>query len=110
MRFHTLVGVLPHEREIAQPLELDVEAWVATRARAAGEPPALDYRALYECAAREVARAPIGFLEDFVERVAEAALALDAVRRVRVVARKPHVPLPGPLAAAEVSVERARDD
>ena len=33
MRFHALVGVLAHEREIVQPLEADVAAERARRAR-----------------------------------------------------------------------------
>ena len=26
MRFHALVGILPHERELEQPIEIDVTA------------------------------------------------------------------------------------
>jgi FolB domain-containing protein len=106
MRFHTLVGILPHERELAQPLEMDVTVWLAQQP--SGGSTSLDYRELYVAMADTVARAPIGYLEELVDRAAHAALGLSAVDRVRVAARKPHVALPGPLAYAEVAIERDR--
>ncbi len=108
MRFHALVGVLPHEQEHPQPLEMDVTVWLVDRK---GTDPAapLDYRDLYVAMAETVARSPIGYLEDLVDRAVGAALALAPVARARVAARKPHVALPGPLAFAEVAVERDRD-
>jgi FolB domain-containing protein len=109
MRFHTLVGVLPHEQEIAQPLEIDVTVWLGDRHSTDAAIP-LDYRELYLVMADTVAGAPIGYLEDLVDRAATAALALSSVARVRVAARKPHVALPGPLAYAEVAIERDRHD
>ena len=109
MRFHTLVGVLPHEQEHPQPLEMDVTVWLADRTTS-GPQVALDYRDLYLAMAETVEQSPIGYLEDFVDRAVQAALALAPVARVRVAARKPHVALPGPLAFAEVAVERDRHD
>jgi 7,8-dihydroneopterin aldolase/epimerase/oxygenase len=109
MRFHTLVGVLPHEQELPQPLEMDVTVWLSDRLPS-GSAGSLDYRELYLAMADAVARSPIGYLEDLVDRAAQAALALSAVARVRVAARKPHVALPGPLAYAEVAIERDRHD
>jgi FolB domain-containing protein len=107
MRFHTLVGVLPHERELPQPLEMDVTVWLADRSGPDAST-SLDYRELYLTMADTVARSPIGYLEDLVDRAAQAVLALAPVDRVRVAARKPHVTLPGPLAYAEVAIERDR--
>ena len=66
----------------------------------------LDYRALYEAAARVVRQDELLYLEDVAARVADGALALGSVARVRVAVRKPHVALPGPLAHAEVVLER----
>jgi hypothetical protein len=40
--------------------------------------------------------------------VCEAALQIDLIQRVRVSVRKPHVALRGPLAFAEVSLERSK--
>jgi dihydroneopterin aldolase len=103
MRFHVRVGILPHERDHAQPLEVDLSV---TRAPdAAG---VLDYRTLYGLAANRVSREPLDYLEDVAGAIADDALALDSVTHVRVAVRKPHVLLDGPLAYAEIVVERAR--
>ena len=103
MRFHALVGILPHERELPQPLEVDLTAWVA-----AGQAAPLDYRMLYAEAERAVAGAH-GYLEELATVLADRAVTLPGVERVAVAVRKPHVALPGPLAYAEVRLERARD-
>jgi dihydroneopterin aldolase len=100
LRFHARVGILPHEREVAQPLELDVTAWPAAPAAV------LDYRALYAAAAGAVAREPLAYLEQVAGDVADRVLAGGAAARVRVAVRKPHVAMPGPLAYAEVVLER----
>jgi 7,8-dihydroneopterin aldolase/epimerase/oxygenase len=106
MRFHALIGVLPHEREVPQPLEIDLSVWVRTRGDGAG---VLDYRRLYDDAATAVTRGHVEYLEDLVQAIGNAVLRYDAAERVRVVVRKPHVPLPGPLQAAEVALELSRD-
>ena len=103
MRFHTTVGVLPHESEFAQPLEADLTVWVQ---RPAQEGDVLDYRDLYDLVAGVVSRGGVRYLEDAAERVAEMALAIPRVTGARVALRKPHVALPGPLAHAEVVLER----
>ncbi|MDF1501535.1 dihydroneopterin aldolase [Roseisolibacter sp. H3M3-2] len=103
MRFHARVGILAHERELAQPLEIDVDAW---RDVAPGAP-VLDYRALYDAAADVVASTELLYLEDVAARVADRALALGAGGPVRVAVRTPHVALPGPLAHAGGMRERA---
>ena len=103
LRFHALVGILPHGREIAQPLEIDLTVWRDDPARGA---PLLDYRLLHDAVAGRVASGAIGYLEDFAHDVCDRALALDGVCRVRVAVRKPHVPLGSPLDHAEVVLER----
>jgi dihydroneopterin aldolase len=103
MRFHVRVGILPHEQVHAQPLEIDLS--VTRVADAAG---VLDYRALYALAAAQVAREPLEYLEELAAGIADDALALTDVAHVRVAVRKPHVVLDGPLAYAEIVVERAR--
>jgi dihydroneopterin aldolase len=107
MRFHVLVGVLPHEQTHPQPLEVDVTVW---RARGAGEAVAadegiVDYRDLYDVVASRVVGAPLRLLEDVARTLVGDLLARPHVRRARVAVRKPHVPLPGPLAYAEVVVD-----
>jgi len=104
MRFHALIGILPHERTIPQPLEIDVTVRVA-----AGDG-VLDYRRLYDAVASVAAAGPIDFLEEIADRVARRALDLgERVRATRVAVRKPHVPLGGPLDYVEVIVERLAD-
>lgn len=105
MRFHARVGILPHERELPQPVEIDLTVWPAGRLRAG--PEAIDYRALYEAAAGAIAR-ELGWLEEVGEAVADRVLQDPRVRRARVAVRKPNVALAGPLLHAEVVVDRDR--
>jgi len=109
MRFHTHIGVLPHESEIAQSIEVDTSVWVRRAEIAHGGEGVLDYRALYELVSAIVSSGHIRYLEDLADRVADGALALDGVTRVVVKVRKPHVTLPGPLTHAEVSLDRRRE-
>jgi len=103
MRFHALVGILPHERELPQPIEIDVTVRVGD-----GEG-IVDYRRMYDATASVLA-GPIDFLEEIAERVANR-LFEDHVRiaSVHVAVRKPQVALGGPLAYAEVAVDRRRE-
>jgi len=101
MRFHARVGVLPHERELAQPLEIDL-----TVRRAPGVDAVLDYRALYAVVREVVADQPLDYLESVGGAIAAGVLALGGVASVRIAVRKPHVMLGGPLAYAEIVVER----
>jgi dihydroneopterin aldolase len=108
MRFHTRVGLLPHEQQIPQPLELDLTVWRSLRQ--VGETDSarnlLDYRDLYHLVADTVGTSSHRLLEALCERIAERALLLDEVSRVRVAARKPHAPIDGPLDYVEVVLER----
>lgn len=102
MTFHTRIGVLPHERELAQPLEIDLTASIA---RDAG---VVDYRRLYD-AVRAATEAPeLTYLEDLAESIASGVLQHPGVSRVRIAVRKPHAALGGPLRFAEVAVIRQR--
>jgi dihydroneopterin aldolase len=105
MRFHALVGILPHERTTLQPIEIDLRVHVTD-----GEG-VIDYRALYELVAQTFLAGPVDYLEEVGDRIAKRALAHNArIRSVRVAVRKPQVALPGPLAYAEVVTERSADD
>jgi dihydroneopterin aldolase len=104
MRFHVRVGILPHERDLAQPLEIDLSVTRAPDARGV-----LDYRTLYAIAAEHAKREPLDYLEELASAIADDALALDDVTHARVAVRKPHVMLDGPLSFAEIIVERSRD-
>jgi dihydroneopterin aldolase len=112
MRFHTLVGLVPHEAKFPQPLELDVTAHLSLKRVGETDEPSmlLDYRKLYQTVADTVGESQHHkLLEALCERIAQAVLRLDAVERVTVAARKPHAPISGPLDAVEVLIERTRD-
>ncbi len=111
MRFHTLVGLLPHEESIPQPLELDLTVQLSLRRVGQTDSPRalLDYRTLYQMVSDTVGTSHHRLLEGLCERIAAKALALDGVERVRVAARKPHAPIAGPLDAVEVVIERVRE-
>lgn len=111
MRFHVLVGILPHEQQHPQPIEVDVTVWRAQRAdddTTSDSDDVIDYRDLYDVVAARVTGAPLRFLEDVARTLVGDLLTRPYVRRARVAVRKPHVPLPGPLAFAEVVVDSGR--
>jgi 7,8-dihydroneopterin aldolase/epimerase/oxygenase len=112
MRFHTLVGLLPHEEHVPQPLELDLTVWLSLKAVGETDSPRqlVDYRDLYGIVAQVVGSSPHRLLEALCEKVAAHVLTSVPVLRVRVAARKPHVPIPGPLDYVEVVLERERED
>jgi dihydroneopterin aldolase len=103
MRFHVRVGILPHERELPQPLEIDLAVRVAP-----GMAGVLDYRELYAAVRMVVDAEPLEYLETIGESILAGVLAMSGVSSARVAVRKPHVALGGPLAHAEVVVEAAR--
>ena len=112
MKFHTLVGLLPHEESVPQPLELDLTVWLSLRQVGESDSPSalLDYRDLYALVARTVGTSPIKLLEALCEKIASRALELSGVRRARVAARKPHAPIEGPVDYVEGVVERTHGD
>lgn len=108
MRFHTRIGVLAHEAEIAQSIEVDVSVWTSRSEVAHGAEGVIDYRRIYDLVSGIVAEGHIRFLEDLADRVVAGALDIVGVNRVLVKVRKPHVALAGPLRYAEVTLERMR--
>jgi dihydroneopterin aldolase len=105
MQFYAFVGILPHERDAAQPIEVDLTVWVSP---AAG---VVDYVKLYQAAARVFAAGSIDFMEQVAERIIDGSFAIsERVRSVRVAVRKPHVQLGGLLDCAEIVVSRGADD
>jgi len=108
MRFHARIGVLPHEAEIAQSIEVDASLWVKRPEGPVSAKDIVDYRRVYDLVAEVVTNGHISFLEEVGEMIADRALQLPLVTRVRIAVRKPNVALPGPLAYAEVALERER--
>lgn len=105
LRFHTCVGILPHERTQPQALVADITVW---RTPAAPGDDVLDYRRLYDLVADRVGGGAVEYLETAAHAIAAAALEEAGVVRARVVLRKPQVGLPGPLDAAEVAADHSR--
>jgi dihydroneopterin aldolase len=103
MKFHTRVGVLPHEAELPQPVEVDLEVALDQSVR---PPHVVDYTALYAAVAGVMSSRHIHYLEEAAEQTAAAALAVRGVTAAAVAVRKPHVPLPGPVEYAEVRITR----
>lgn len=102
MSFYTRIGILPHEREHAQPLEIDLTAWVEPGAGV------VDYRGLYADVDAATKEGELLYLEDVAESIAKRVLHHERVVRARVAVRKPHVALGGPLKHAEVAIVRER--
>jgi 7,8-dihydroneopterin aldolase/epimerase/oxygenase len=111
MRFHTCVGVLPHEGHVPQPLELDLTVWLSLAEVGQTDSPRslLDYRDLYAAVAETVGTSHHKLLEALCEQISKRVLAMDGVRRARIAARKPHAPINGPLDFVEVVLDRRRD-
>src|SRR5881394_3950504 len=96
MRFHALVGILSHEREHPQPVEVDLTVWAQPAEQV------LDYRRLYAHVRSALSGKELLFLEGIADGIATAILAVERrVERVRVAIRKPHAAVGGPIDHAE---------
>lgn len=110
LRLCAVVGVLPEERERAQPLELDLDVEVdlgaAARSDELGD--TVDYGELCTVVAELVAGLQPRLLERLAVLVAEAVLAADGrITSVEVAVRKLRPPVPHDLATAGVRVRRS---
>jgi len=111
LRVSGVHGVLPEERERAQPFALDILAWVDTAAAQRSDElsDTVDYGALAHLAADVVAQQSYRLLEALAGRLAEALLITDArLRAVEVTVRKLRPPLALDVASTGVRVLRAR--
>jgi dihydroneopterin aldolase/2-amino-4-hydroxy-6-hydroxymethyldihydropteridine diphosphokinase len=108
----TVVGVLPHEREIAQPLRIDLDLHVDLRD--AGQSDELNDTANYgdvaERVAHEVRSSKDLLLERVAERVAELVLTIDRVEAVDVTITKLRPPIPEQLDTTAVRIHRSVTD
>ena len=104
-------GVLPEERERAQPFSVDLVAWVDMAAAQRSDELAdtVDYGALAQLAADVVGGRSYQLLEALAGRLADALLVADArLRAVAVTVRKLRPPLPLDVASTGVRVYRSR--
>jgi dihydroneopterin aldolase len=110
LRVLGVVGVLPEERERAQPFEIDFD--VVADLRAAGTSDALgdtiDYGALVDAAEKVVTKESWLLLERVAQRIAEELLRFDRVDAVNVTIRKLRPPLANDVNTSAVSITRLR--
>jgi len=106
----TVVGVLPHEREIPQPLRIDLV--ISTDLSAAGISDDLgdtiNYGAVAESVARVVRTSSDLLLERVAHRVAEVVLGFEGVEAVEVSITKMRPPIPEQLDSTAVQIRRHR--
>jgi len=102
MHFHVRVGILEHEAEYAQPLEVDLTVWASyDRERDIS----VDYRRMHASVAAVLSQHPLRFIEAIAFDIASDAMTTLDVRGARATVRKPHVALGGALEHAEVVIE-----
>ena len=104
-------GVLPEERDRAQPFSVDLVAWVDLEAAQQSDELAdtVDYGALAQTAADVVGGRSYQLLEALAGRLASALLIVDPrIEAVEVTVRKLHPPLPLDVGATGVRVRRNR--
>ncbi len=111
LRVTGIHGVLPEERERAQPFSVDIVAWVDMEAAQQSDELAdtVDYGALAEAAAEIVAGRSYRLLEALAGRLAGALLILDPrLEAIEVTVRKLRPPLALDVGSTGVRVRRAR--
>ena len=104
-------GVLPEERERAQPFSVDIVAWLDMSAAQRSDALAdtVDYGALAHVAADVVRQRSYQLLEALAGRLADALLITDSrLEAVEVTLRKLRPPLPLDVASTGVRVLRTR--
>ena len=110
LRVVCVVGVLPEERERAQPLELDI--YICANLSAAGDSDDLQDTVDYGSVARTIEEICLGakvqLLERLAQLVAERLLELDGVSTVEVTVKKIRPPVPSDLNFSAVRVTRHR--
>jgi len=111
LRFAAVHGVLPEERERAQPFEVDVdiEADLAGAGRSDRLSDTVDYGAVTDAVAAVMNGPPVNLLEHLAERIAAAVLQVCEPRSssVTVAVRKLKPPVAIDMASAAVRVTRA---
>lgn len=104
-------GVLPEERERAQPFSVDIVGWIDMEAAQQSDDLAdtVDYGALAEAAAEVVGGRSYRLLEALAGRLASALLIVDPrLEAVEVTVRKLRPPLALDVGSTGVRVRRAR--
>lgn len=112
LRVLTVIGVLPHEREGAQPLRIDLS--IGLDLRNAGNSDELDatvnYGLVTERVAELASETKYVLLERLATDIADTVLSFDLVEEVQVTLTKLRPPIPSALASTAVQLTRTRAD
>ena len=112
MKFYGFHGNLPEEKRLGQWFEVDVELTIDLSAAGASDQlgDSLNYVAVYKMVKMIMEGPSVNLIEALAARINYCCLQFDRVQKARVAARKPQVPLGGPLDYVEAAVERSRED
>ena len=110
LRVVCVVGVLPEERERAQPLELDIDIYADLSAAGNSDDlqDTVDYGSVAQTIEEICLGAKVQLLERLAQLVAERLLELDGVSTVEVTVKKIRPPVPSDLNFSAVRVTRHR--
>lgn len=110
LRVLTLIGALPHEREAAQPLRIDLS--IGLDLRDAGRSDELDDTVNYGLVAERVSQVAADskyiLLERLAAEVADVVLGFDRVEEVDLTITKLRPPVPTPVESTAVRMIRSR--
>jgi len=107
----TIVGVLPHERELEQPLQIDVDLHVDLHDAGLSDElgDTADYGDVAERLADLARESKDRLLERLAERMCELALSIHRVEAVDVTVTKLRPPIPENVSSTAVRLHRRRD-
>ena len=110
LRVVCVVGVLPEERERAQPLELDVDVYfdLAAAGKSDDLRDTCDYGMLTESISNICVTEKAQLLERLAHVIAEEVLTLDGVSRVDITIKKIRPPIPLDVAYSAIKISRRR--
>lgn len=110
LRVMALVGVLPHEREAAQPLQVDLSLGVDLHDAGLTDDlgDTANYGAVSEAVASVIRNSKDLLLERLAARVADVALGFDRVQHVTATITKLRPPIPEDVASTAITVVRDR--
>jgi dihydroneopterin aldolase/2-amino-4-hydroxy-6-hydroxymethyldihydropteridine diphosphokinase len=112
LRAVAIVGALPHEREIPQPLQIDLSLEVDLRDAGASDElgDTVHYGDVADRVVAIVVESKDVLLERLVARIAELVLGFDRVEAVEVVLTKLRPPLAVDAVSTSVRIRRSRND
>jgi dihydroneopterin aldolase len=110
LRLSGVVGVLPHEQEQAQPLELDLDVVVDLGPAGTSDDLAdtVDYGTLTLRVKEAVERDPVDLVETVAQRVADVCLSDDRVGWAEVTLHKPQAPIEAAFQDVALTIHRSR--